>query len=91
MIYDEDRINTYVCDQSNKEQLNKLLKDDIKKKMDIIIDDGSHELSHQLISFEVLTPYLKKGGIYIIECIQPKNISSFLNLSVFTNKKEIEN
>ena len=90
MIYDEDRIITYICDQSNKEQLNKLLKDDIKKKMDIIVDDGSHELNHQIISFEILTPYLKKGGIYVIECIQPKNISSFLNLSVFRNKKEIE-
>ncbi|MBI1197556.1 MAG: class I SAM-dependent methyltransferase [Phenylobacterium sp.] len=34
---------------------------------DIILDDGSHISSHQRISFEVLFPALKPGGLYMIE------------------------
>lgn len=37
---------------------------------DIIIDDGSHMVAHQLLSFATLFPYLKSGGIYIIEDLQ---------------------
>lgn len=36
---------------------------------DVIIDDGSHLLSHQIESFNLLFPKLNVGGIYIIEDI----------------------
>ena len=38
-------------------------------EIDIIIDDGSHFSSHVIKSFETLFPYLKSGGIYIVEDI----------------------
>lgn len=34
---------------------------------DIIIDDGGHTYPEQLTSFRILFPYVKKGGVYIIE------------------------
>lgn len=34
---------------------------------DIIIDDGSHEIDHQIESFKILYPRLRKGGLYVIE------------------------
>lgn len=34
---------------------------------DIIIDDGGHTMNQQLVSFKTLFPYLKSGGLYIIE------------------------
>jgi hypothetical protein len=34
---------------------------------DIIIDDGSHYCSHQILSFETLWSYLNVGGTYVIE------------------------
>lgn len=37
---------------------------------DIIIDDGSHHIVHQVMSAANLLPKLKKGGLYIIEDIQ---------------------
>lgn len=40
---------------------------DTLKQYDIIIDDGSHFVEHQQFSFNILFPYLKSGGIYIIE------------------------
>ena len=57
----------YICDQSNKQQLQDLLKGET---FDIIIDDGSHDINHQITSFEVLFNRLNPGGIYVIEDIQ---------------------
>jgi hypothetical protein len=34
---------------------------------DIVIDDGSHRVEHQLTSFEVLFPALSEHGIYVVE------------------------
>ncbi len=49
-------------DQSDRSLLNKL--DDF---YEIIIDDGSHKMGHQQISFGFLFKKLKKGGLYVIE------------------------
>jgi hypothetical protein len=60
-----DRVTTYICDQSNREKLEKLMEK--IGKADIIIDDGSHVINHQQISLGVLFKYLKEGGQYWIE------------------------
>ena len=36
---------------------------------DLIVDDGSHIPQHQLLSFQLLFPALRPGGVYIIEDI----------------------
>jgi hypothetical protein len=38
--------------------------------LDIIIDDGSHICNDVLISFNILFPFLKSGGIYVVEDTQ---------------------
>lgn len=58
-----DRIKILQGDQSNRTFLNSF-DDDF---YDIIIDDGSHKMEHQQLSFGVLFKKLKKGGIYVIE------------------------
>jgi len=65
--YGKDRINIYIGDQGNRERLKSLMENDIRKEMDIIIDDGSHWMHHQQISLAILFKYLKSGGIYVIE------------------------
>ena len=37
------------------------------ESLDLIIDDGSHRLEHQLLSLCYLWPKLKRGGLYVIE------------------------
>ncbi len=39
------------------------------KTFDIIIDDGSHITNDQITTFNMLKPYMKKGGVYVIEDI----------------------
>lgn len=53
--------------------------------IDIIIDDGSHKLEHQLKSFEILFPKLKEGGIYVIEDIEDIDSSRDLFMNLHPN------
>jgi demethylmacrocin O-methyltransferase len=64
-----ERIHTSLCDQSNKEQLENLIKE-IGGDIDIVIDDGSHLHQHQVISARVLMPLLQKDVDYLIEDVQ---------------------
>jgi hypothetical protein len=81
----------YICDQSNEENLNELLPNE---NFDIIIDDGSHVLEHQITSRKCLFKRLNKGGLYIIEDIQnpetdiPKFIKLFGQCKVFDTRAE---
>ena len=40
---------------------------------DIILDDASHFQHHQIQTLDIFLPYVKEGGIYIIEDIDPAN------------------
>lgn len=59
-----DKIETVILDQGNINQLAELSK---IKNIDIIVDDGSHIINHQIMTFEMLFNSLKSGGKYIIE------------------------
>jgi predicted O-methyltransferase YrrM len=66
----EDRIKCYVADQYNEEDLRIVMKA-IGHKLDLIVDDGSHEPAHQIFTAQVLLPYLAPDGVYVIEDIEP--------------------
>jgi hypothetical protein len=76
MVKDE-RIETFVCDQSNRESLEDLIKK-TGTDIDLFIDDGSHKLNHQVITCLTLMPLLKKDVIYIIEDIISPEIVDYL-------------
>lgn len=38
--------------------------------IDIVIDDGSHKLEHQLKTFDILFPKLCEKGVYVIEDVE---------------------
>jgi hypothetical protein len=62
---DSGRIKTIVGDQSNETFLNKIGNE--YGPFDLIIDDGSHFVSHQKKSFINLFNYLNFNGVYICE------------------------
>lgn len=61
----EDRIELITLDQSNKEQLLNFASE--HNDIDVILDDGSHKMEDQQITFATLFKSLKPGGIFIIE------------------------
>ncbi len=69
-IYDksfvkERRIKLYQGSQVDEKVLNKIINDN--GDPDIIIDDGSHINEHVILTFKILFPKLKNGGIYVVE------------------------
>jgi hypothetical protein len=64
-----NRFKIWKGDQSNKDNLNSLVKN-IEKPIFFIIDDGSHIPEHQILTFDILFETLLPGGIYIIEDIE---------------------
>ncbi len=54
----------------------------VKGGFDIIIDDASHNPSHQISSFEYLFPKLNDGGIYVIEDLQTSYFDEYVSKGV---------
>ena len=55
-------------------------------KFDVIIDDGSHQIEHQVKSYFALKDYLSEGGIYIIEDIQDIDTSKIIFENIDSEK-----
>ena len=74
----DDRMKWIVCNQKNKDDLIALM-EEIGDKMDVFIDDGSHHIHDMLASLDALFPFLKRGGLYIMEDIQhPPDFEEYL-------------
>lgn len=67
--FDNDRVQTFVLDQGNYNNLDSFCNYCRNEgiKFDIIIDDGSHSVSHQQKTFGKFFNLVKDNGIYIIE------------------------
>jgi hypothetical protein len=62
--YSPDRIKFHLLDQRDRAQLKNM---EQFSPFDLIIDDGNHFWMEQILTFETLFPYLRRGGIYIVE------------------------
>ncbi len=66
LLFQDERIETFLCDQGDKNDLKKLIYN-TGGDIDVFIDDGSHNQRHQFNTCLTLMPLLKKDVIYIIE------------------------
>ena len=57
----------------------------MRDKFDIIIDDGSHNIRDQIISFNILFRKLIKHGMYVIEDASQYKAMKNLNLDNLKN------
>ena len=62
---DDDRISTVIADQNDVTTFKKITEE--FGKFDLIIDDGSHFVDHQMNSFNFFYEQLNDNGIYVIE------------------------
>jgi hypothetical protein len=89
ILFNEDRIRTFYCDQTNAENIEKLWQNlELKDiQFDIIIDDGLHEYDANIIFFENSIHKLKLNGFYIIEDLIPDTVDKIKkNIKLFENK-----
>jgi hypothetical protein len=71
--YEDANITTVVGSQTDEELLRSL------GEFDVIIDDGGHHMTEQVISFRELYPKLNKGGWYVIEDLHTSYWTKFLD------------
>jgi len=89
---EKDRMKIFLGDQSNRKDLKKFIEEH-GGDFDTIIDDGLHYQEHQQVSFGFLFPYIKSGGVYVIEDLCPSDrtkegwgLKDFVNFSDNTTK-----
>ncbi len=63
--YSGGRKTIYIGSQTDESILNQITKN--HSPLSIIIDDGSHNWDHQIITFKIAFQLLKPGGLYFIE------------------------
>ena len=90
-----NRVFFEIGNQENKNDLINILQKFNINNFDIIVDDGSHQPNHQMITFSLLFPYLKSNGFYIIEDVvvpenrevinSPNNIETYNTIVNFKN------
>jgi len=87
--YEGGRRKIFIGDQSDEAFLNKVVSN-AGGAFDIIIDDGSHRVYHQLKTFTVLFPKLKSHGIYVIEdtgaCVGDTSLKTINAIKKLVNK-----
>jgi hypothetical protein len=89
VLFNEDRIKTFYCDQKKTEDIEKMWQNlELKDiQFDIIIDDGLHEYDSNIIFFENSIHKLKSNGFYIIEDLIPDTVDKIKkNIKLFENK-----
>lgn len=87
VMFTEERINTYVCDQTQAKSIASFVTQANLQpnSVDIIIDDGLHEFDANVCLFENTKHLLKDNGIYVIEDVAIVNKQQQLFIDYFKN------
>jgi spermidine synthase len=86
-LIDCGKYNIIISDATQIEFLNEI-KDET---FDVIIDDGSHLIDHQIKSFNMLKSRMKPGGIYIIEDVNNFDSTVHIYKELHNNIEIIDN
>jgi hypothetical protein len=69
--YEDDRTRIFIGDQGDPEFWSRFLAE--VPAIDVVIDDGSHQPTHQIATLEALLPSLRPGGVYLCEDVAKPN------------------
>jgi hypothetical protein len=64
--FERGRVKIHIGDQGNREFLASVI-EKVGGPVDLIIDDGSHKVEHQISTLNWLFPHLSDHGTYVIE------------------------
>lgn len=96
-VTENERVSFFKGDQSNREDFKKMYESFGNEPFDFILEDGSHQHEHQMISLGHLFKYINSGGYYILEDITQqgrevcciRNDKTYDILSEFNITKEL--
>ena len=78
ILFQEDRIKTFYCDQLDRTSIRELwAQPDLRGGVDIIIEDGLHTFEANITFLEESLNQLRPGGIYITEDIEWKTFEEW--------------
>jgi hypothetical protein len=78
ILFQEDRINTFYCDQLDRSSIRELWSHpDLQAGADIIIEDGLHTFEANASFLEASLDHLRPGGIYVVEDIDGEDVEKF--------------
>lgn len=79
-LFTSGRIQCFQADQNDPHSLRNALQNAQAHPFDLIVDDGSHLMHHQVTSMVTLLPYLTDIGVYVIEDIpRDQNWADYLS------------
>jgi hypothetical protein len=64
-VFEESQIAVRIGDQSDPQFLSQIIEE--FGSPDVVLDDGSHMMSHISASFQFLYPRMSKNGVYMVE------------------------
>jgi hypothetical protein len=73
--FEDERTTIVIGDQEDTAVL-----DDIRRRfphVDVVIDDGGHEMNQQIVSFGELYPHLQPNGVYLCEDVHTSYFDNF--------------
>lgn len=73
--FEEDGVEIFIGSQEDRSFLKEIR--NIIPKIDILIDDGGHTMSQQIITFEELYGHVKEDGVYLCEDLHTSYWDSF--------------
>ena len=80
ILFQEDRIRTYYCDQTSPADISAMWNEiGLNNKFEVIFDDGLHEFHANVIFFENSIQRLKDNGIFIIEDVLENTLEEWIS------------
>jgi SAM-dependent methyltransferase len=78
ILFREDRIQTFYCDQLDQSSIHKVWSDPaLHGGADIIIEDGLHTFEANVSFLEASLDHLRPGGIYVVEDIGREEVEKW--------------
>jgi hypothetical protein len=77
ILFQEDGIETYFVDQTDRVSVLRLFEEMDNRQFDLIIDDGLHTFGANRVFLENAYPRLAEGGMHIVEDVRPCDLPAW--------------
>jgi hypothetical protein len=75
ILFKEDRITTYFCDQLSRTSITKLWAEpSLSEEFDVVIEDGLHTFEANISFLESSIHKVRRGGYYIVEDVREEDL-----------------